>query len=156
MAFLENLGKRVGEATQAVAKKSGELVETTKLSVNIGSEEEKVQKLYAQIGKALYEKYTATGIIDEDVKASCEAIRVHEQNIKALRDKMAEIKGSKLCISCGAEMEKTQLYCSKCGAKNDPAAAETPQAEAAATCPACGAVLEPGSVFCTGCGAKLE
>ncbi len=157
MAFLENLGKRVGEATQAVAKKSGELVETTKLSVNIGSEEEKVHKLYAQIGKALYEKYTATGIIDEDVKASCEAVRVHEQNIKALKDKMAEIKGTKLCISCGAEMEKTQLYCSKCGTKNDPVTEEqAPQAPASSTCPACGAALEPGSVFCTGCGAKLE
>jgi len=37
MAFFENLGKKVGEAAQAAAKKSGELVEVTKLNVNINS-----------------------------------------------------------------------------------------------------------------------
>lgn len=159
MAFLENLGKRVGEAAQAAAKKSGELVETTKLNVNISSEEDKIQKLYTQIGKALYEKYTAAGVTDDDVKESCEAVKVHEQNIKALRDKILELKGTKLCINCGTEMERTQIFCSKCGTKNDmPApetAAEAPQAAASPVCPACGSVLQPGAGFCTNCGTKI-
>ena len=159
MAFLENLGKKVGEAAQAAAKKSGELVETTKLNVNINSEEDKIQKIYTQIGKTLSEKYSATGVADDDVKESCEAVKVHEQNIKSLRDKIMEVKGSKLCINCGTEMDKAQVFCSKCGAKNDlpapEAAAEAPQAEATLTCPACGSVLQPGSVFCTNCGAKV-
>lgn len=159
MAFLENLGKRVGEAAQAAAKKSGELVEITKLNVNISSEEDKIQKLYTQIGKTLYEKYAATGVADDNAKESCEAVRVHEQNIKALKDKILDLKGAKLCSGCGAEMEKDQLYCSKCGTKSDVsapgAAAEPAQSAATATCPACGAVIPADSLFCTGCGAKI-
>lgn len=159
MAFLENLGKKVGEAAQAAAKKSGELVETTKLNVNINSEEDKIQKIYTQIGKTLFERYSATGVADDDVKESLEAVKVHEQNIKSLKEKIFDIKGSKTCISCGTEMDKAQVFCSKCGAKNDvpapEAAAAEPQASSVIACPACGSTLQTGSVFCTNCGAKV-
>ena len=159
MAFLENLGKRVGEAAQAAAKKSGELVEVTKLNVNINSEEDKIQKLYSQIGKTIFEKYSASGFVEDDAKEACEAIVVHEQNIKALRDKISEVRGTKQCIGCGAEMEKNQIFCSKCGARNvtaqTSAAQEPAQQPAAAICPACGSTLAAGSVFCTNCGEKV-
>lgn len=159
MAFFENLGKKVGEAAQAAAKKSGELVEVTKLNVNINSEEDKIQKLYSQIGKAIYEKYCATGAADGGIKDICESIKVHEQNIRALREKIAEVKGTKQCVGCGAEMEKAQIFCSKCGAKNDAAAAPATAAPAQqpvpVTCPACGTALAAGSAFCTNCGAKV-
>ncbi len=158
MAFLENIGKKVGEAAQAAAKKSGELVEITKLNVNIGSEEDKIQKLYTQIGKSVYEKYSVAGAVDQDVLESCEAIKVHEQNIKSLKEKILEVKNIKSCVSCGAEMERAQIYCSRCGTKNDISAAPQPEQQqqaAPATCPACGAVLAEGAVFCTGCGNKV-
>lgn len=158
MAFLENLGKKVGEAAQAAAKKSGELVEITKLNVNIGSEEDKVQKLYAQIGKTIYEKYDASGTVDQDVQENCEAIKVHEQNIKALKEKIMEVKNMKNCINCGTEMERAQVFCSKCGARNDPAPATSePEQQQAVhvTCASCGAPLAEGAIFCTSCGTKV-
>jgi DNA-directed RNA polymerase subunit RPC12/RpoP len=159
MAFLENLGKKVGEAAQAAAKKSGELVEVTKLNVNINTEEDKIHKLHSQIGKSVYEKFNASGVAEEDLMAFCEAIKVHEQNIKALRDKISDVKGTKQCVGCGADMEKTQIFCSKCGAKNELASAafteEPVQQAAEVTCPGCGATLTAGSAFCTNCGAKI-
>jgi len=162
MAFLENLGKRVGEAAQAAAKKSSELVEITKLNVSINSEEDKIQKLYTQIGKTIFEKFKSEGSIDPDVSESCQAIIGHEQNIKALKEKIAEIKGLKACINCGTEMEKNQIYCSKCGAKNEPAPSTSPEPEAAETsqqaplkCPSCNTELSPGAIFCTNCGTKV-
>lgn len=159
MAFLENLGKSIGGAAQAAARKSGELVEITKLNVNINSEEDKIQKLYSQIGKTIFEKYTATGEAADDIKEACEAITVHEQNIKGLKDKISEVKGTKQCVGCGTEMEKAQIFCSKCGARNEivsaPAAEAPVQQAATLNCPACGAALAAGSVFCTNCGSKI-
>ena len=159
MAFLENLGKKVGEAAQAAAKKSGELVETTKLNVNINSEEDKIHKIYIQLGKMVYEKYSAAGTDDEDVRQQCEAVRMHEQNIKNLKEKIMEVKGAKVCVSCGKEMDKTQLFCAKCGARNEitssaPAAAE--QTFSSLTCPSCGMILQAGTAFCGNCGTKIE
>lgn len=161
MSFLENLGKKVGEAAQAAAKKSSELVEVTKLNANINSEEDKIQKLYAQIGRTIFEKFEQTGAAEDAVKEACEQIVAHKENIKALREKIAEVKGIKQCINCGAEMERTQLFCAKCGTRNDlpQQPAETQPAEQAAapapTCPSCNAELAPGSLFCTNCGTKL-
>lgn len=160
MAFLENFGKKVGEAAQAVSKKSGELVETTKLNVNINSEEDKIQKIFNQIGKIVYEKYATTGAVDSDIKEMCETVTGHEQNIKALREKIAEIKGTKQCVNCGTEMERNQIFCSKCGTKNELEQApvvEAPAEQAATvTCPSCSTQLPVGTSFCTNCGTKIE
>ncbi len=158
MAFLENLGKKVGEAAQAAAKKSNEIVETTKLNSNINSEEDKIQKLYVQLGKAVYERFTQTGAAEDYAQEACRAIVVHKENIAALREKIAEIKGIKACVNCGAEMERNQVFCSKCGMKNEspaPAVSEAPAADDKAVCPSCGAELQAGSAFCTNCGAKI-
>ena len=50
MSFFENLGKKVGEAAQAAARKSSEIVEVTN-NASINAEEDKIQKLYSEIGK---------------------------------------------------------------------------------------------------------
>ncbi len=157
MAFLENIGKKIGETAQAAAKKSSEIVETTKLNANINAEEDKIQKLYHQMGKSAYQKFTETGDIDDYLREACEQIISHEQNIKALKEKIAEVKGIKSCVGCGAEMERAQVFCSKCGAKNEIVHAEPEAAAAApsAACPSCGVPLAPGSAFCTNCGTKL-
>jgi rRNA maturation endonuclease Nob1 len=164
MAFLENLGKKVGEAAQAAAKKSNEIVETTKLNSNINSEEDKIQKLYVQLGKAVYERFTQSGAAEDYALEACQAIVEHQKNITALREKIAEIKGIKSCINCGAEMERNQVFCAKCGTKNElpaPAASATPAEDAGQEgsakifCPSCGAELPAGSAFCTNCGAKI-
>lgn len=159
MAFLENLGKKVGGAAQAVTKKSSEIVEVTKLNVNVNSEEDKIQKLYTQIGKTVYENFRQTGNAPDSIKETCEQIKAHEENIRALKEKIAEVKGIKTCINCGAEMEITQLFCSKCGTKNElPQTAAESQPEektAGPVCPSCGTVLSPGAAFCSNCGTKL-
>ena len=158
MAFLENIGKKVGEAAQAAAKKSGELVEITKLSVNINSEEDKMQKLYVQIGKVICDKYN-NGVANDDVKDLCEGIKVHEQNVKNLKEKIMTVKGNKICINCGTEIDKMQVFCSKCGSKNDIAqSVDTTTYQQAApmlSCPSCGIMLQGGSAFCTNCGTKI-
>jgi len=159
MAFLENLGKKVGEAAQAVTKKSSELVEVTKLNANISSEEDKINKLYTQIGKAVYENFHQTGNAPDIVKEACEQIAAHQENIRALKEKIAEVKGIKSCINCGAEMERPQLFCSRCGTKNEipqTATVNQPQeAPANSECPSCGTAVIPGAAFCTNCGTRL-
>ena len=158
MAFLENIGKRVGEAAQAAAKKSGELVEVTKLNVQIGQEEDKIERLYAQIGKSIYKAFAVGEETDSSVAVVCEQIKTVEININSLRDKISEIKNVKTCANCGAEMERTQMFCSKCGERSQPApqpeAEDVPSPEPV-SCPNCGTTLPAEAEFCTNCGNKL-
>lgn len=117
MAFFENLGKKVGEAAQAAAKKSSEIVEVTKLNISISSEEDKIQKLYAQIGKRLFEEYCSGQEVAEGYKVDCEAIKAHQDNIKGFKEKIMELKNIQPCPNCGNEVEKTAAFCARCGTK---------------------------------------
>jgi hypothetical protein len=156
MAFLENLGKKIGETAQAAAKKSGELVEITKLNMNINSEEDKIQKLYTQIGKNVFEKFLAGTETSAEYKEACEGIKAHEETIKNLKAKIMEVKNLKTCSGCGAELDKSLMFCSKCGAKQEMPESAASQTGPTQACPSCGASVPAGSTFCTSCGNKIS
>jgi ribosomal protein L40E len=150
--FFENLGKKAGEAV----KKSGELVEITKINMNISSEEGKIQKIYTQIGKKVYESFCSTGETNEDFAEDCNAIKEHEKTIAELKEKIMELKNIKICTGCGAEMDRAAMFCAKCGAKQEVPQPVQPEAASSKACPSCGASVPEDSAFCTSCGAKME
>lgn len=155
MAFFENIGKKVGEAAQAAAKKSSELVEVTKLNMSISSEEEKMQKLYIKVGKKLYEEYSLNSELYPEFKEDCEAIMNHELAIQNLKEKMLEVKNVKICQGCGVEVERSIMFCPKCGNKFEHAEPEEPKQTSDVSC-SCGAQIPAGTAFCSNCGAKIS
>ena len=153
MAFLDNIGKKMGEA----AKKSGELVEVSKINISIGNEEGKIQNLYKEIGQNLYQKYVASNECDEDFRQTCETINQHEQTIKELKQKILEIKNIKICPNCNAEIARNIQFCSGCGAKQEEMPQEEVETEVETkTCASCNTVVNTDVVFCSGCGTKFE
>jgi hypothetical protein len=117
MSVFENFSKKVTDTAKAAAKKSSEVVEVTKLNMNIGSEEDKIKKAYTEIGKSVYEVFTKGEEVNEAFKGQCELISTYEDNIKEMRLKILDLKALKVCPACGAEMESGISFCSKCGAK---------------------------------------
>ncbi|AGC68483.1 hypothetical protein Cst_c14940 [Thermoclostridium stercorarium subsp. stercorarium DSM 8532] len=111
MALIDDLKK----ATKNIAQKTGELVEISKLNLSISQEKDKVEKLYAEIGKAVYEQYKAGN--DVGFSDKCAAIAEIENKIEELQQKIRELRNVKKCPSCGAEVEADTVYCPKCGTK---------------------------------------
>lgn len=154
MSFLENLGKTISGAAQTAAKKSGEMVEITKINMSIGSEEDKIEKVYLQIGKKVYDSsIEGTAISLEDFRDAFSEITERLNTIKELKSKILEVKSVKICSACGAELEKEVQFCNKCGAKQE--IVEAPVAEAP-KCPKCSADLAADAGFCGSCGEKLK
>ena len=54
MDFLENVMSAVGSAAQTVVKKSGEVVEYSKLKYSMFDLSNSIKNLYSQIGEAVY------------------------------------------------------------------------------------------------------
>ena len=73
--------------------------------------------------------------------------------VKALEliEKLHELKGNRLCQSCGEEIMMDAVYCSYCGEKQDPLEEKIQN-----TCKNCGWVMESEDLFCSNCGAKKE
>ena len=126
-SFLKNVTQKVGEAAQAAAKKSGEMVEIVKLKRDIGGEEDKIQNMFREIGKKVYDNFCANQEAGPEFQEICLNIRTCEENISELKEKINEIgeqksapaegPASKFCSSCGSTLEAEAKFCPKCGNK---------------------------------------
>jgi len=119
VSVIDNITKKVSDTAKAAAKKSGSVIEVTRLNLNIGSEEEKIRRIYADIGRQLYEDYTEGKIISEKLLEDCEKIDKIVKNINEMREKILELKNAKACPNCGTELEINMEYCHKCGKKQE-------------------------------------
>ena len=119
MSVLDNITKRVTDTAKAAAKKSGSVVEVTRLNININTEEEKIRKIYTDIGKQLYEDYNEGKIIGEKLLEHCLKIDDIIGSIADMREKILELKNIKACPNCGMELDIEMEYCYKCGRKQD-------------------------------------
>ena len=90
-------------------------MEISKLNLSISQEKDKINKIYSEIGKAVYEQYIAGN--DVGFGEKCTVIAEHERKIEELQQKILEIKNVKKCHSCGTEIGKDIAYCPQCGAK---------------------------------------
>jgi len=125
MAFFENISKKVTDTAKAAARKSGDLMEVTKLNLNIGAEEDKIKRKFMEIGKTVYEAYKKGEELPYACRDLCEKVKEYERNIEEMKAKVLQLKGLKNCPSCGAELDEEFAYCPKCGAKQEVPAEQT-------------------------------
>ena len=125
MSVLDSITRKVTDTAKAAAKISGSVVEITKLNMSINAEEEKIRKLYTEIGKQLYEDYTDGKAVSEELLRKCVKIDEIFENIAEMKDKILELRNVKACPNCGTILDIEMEYCHKCGKKQE----DIPEAE---------------------------
>ncbi|MCK5811865.1 MAG: zinc-ribbon domain-containing protein [Clostridiales bacterium] len=108
MAFLKKIGKQANT-----------LVETTKINSSINGEKTTINKIYTQIGEKVYQAYEKEGKANNDLLDFCDQIKQANDKIVELQEKLLEISGKKICISCQKEIEVDVQFCPHCGGKQD-------------------------------------
>lgn len=119
MSVLDNITRKVTDTAKAAAKKSGSVVEVTKLNMSINTEEDKIRKIYTEIGKQLYSDYSEGKIVGERLLEYCTKIDEVINSIEEMREKILELRNVKACPNCGMELDMDMVYCYKCGRKQD-------------------------------------
>jgi len=119
VSVLDSITKKVSDTAKAAAKISGSVVEITKLNMSINAEEEKIRKLYTEIGKQLYEDYTDGKAVSEELLRKCAKIDEIFENIAEMKDKILELRNVKACPNCGTILDIEMEYCHKCGKKQE-------------------------------------
>ncbi len=117
MDKLSDIGRKVATAAKTVTKKSEDVVELTKLNMTIGNEEDKIKRLLFEIGSELYRGYTSGKNLEEVYDKQCEEVKQLEENIRLLRERVLELKGSKTCTACKSIVALDVNYCPHCGQK---------------------------------------
>ena len=121
MSVLDNITKKVTDTAKAAARKSGSVVEVTRLNMSINAEEEKIRKIYQDMGRQLYEDYTEGKSVEDKLLENCVKIDGIMANIDEMREKILELRNIKACPNCGTELDIDMEYCHKCGRKQDQA-----------------------------------
>lgn len=114
--FFDELSDTITRTTKDLGKKAGQLYETQKIRSKIASEEQMVQKLKADIGNVIFEKYKEGAEVEEALKGFCEEIEQHLDIISGYKDSAAQLKGQKICPACGKSVDRSVSFCPFCGA----------------------------------------
>ena len=102
MEFFDKLSETIVSAGKDVGQKAKDVSGIAKLKMDIRSKEDFVEKQYAELGKAYYEKHT-------------EALG----EIERMRAEVFKLQGAVECPKCGAKMPQGAAFCSSCGTKMD-------------------------------------
>ncbi|HAL73807.1 MAG TPA: hypothetical protein DCM45_01790 [Clostridiales bacterium] len=113
MAIFDNFGKKVGKVANDAAAKSRELAEIARHNVEISEERSTIRMLYRDIGELYYREHRQDA--PEDLKPFCDKIDVAAGRIHDLEAKIQQIKGVRICKSCGETSDRRARFCSACG-----------------------------------------
>lgn len=111
-----------GELSGSIARKAKDLgekaeliYETQKLRGRISGEERVIQKIKADLGNILYQRYLEGQELSEEQESLCEQIEQHENCIERYKKKMSSIKKKKICPSCKQAVDASVSFCPYCG-----------------------------------------
>ncbi|MDD4089352.1 MAG: hypothetical protein PHP29_06650 [Tissierellia bacterium] len=90
MAFLDKIGKAIGDAAGTASEKAKELAETTKLKNAVSAEEKQINQYFLEIGKYVFEEERNNP--DSPLAEVFNKIADSLRNIEELKRKIAEIK----------------------------------------------------------------
>ena len=134
MGFFNDLTKKTSETTSKIAKKTSEttskIAKETKLRMKISDTKGKIDDIYEEIGKNVYENYlNKKDDLDKIIKENCEKIDDLSNIIKEARDEILVLRNRKTCVKCSEEIDAECNFCPKCGAKQPPRPVEEPKEE---------------------------
>ena len=154
MSIIDDFTEKVAKTARCAAKKSGELVEITKMNINIGIEEDKISKYYSDIGKLIYDRYLKNQNFDTEIEAICEHIKFKENLIKEMNQKILNFKNMRICPNCNSQISTNFDFCNNCGTKQDNTEYYQ-EIVLEKSCPNCTSTVSPTSQYCYKCGAKI-
>lgn len=116
--FFGNLGQALSKTAREISGRAEDAYETQRLKNKISAEERQIDKIMADLGKIVYQRYKEDVPVDDAQKALCEQIDQRMNQIEQLRADINDLKvrTRRICPSCGKEIEKDAAFCRFCGA----------------------------------------
>ena len=117
MEFFDKLTKKATETYKGAAEKTSKIAKEAKLKMKINENKSKINDLYEEIGKKVYQKHTTTEdiCIKKDLEEECARIDILSAEIEKYHKEILELSDLKLCIKCKESMDKNAKFCPKCG-----------------------------------------
>ena len=132
MGFFDNLSKKATETYKNTTDKTNKMAREMKLKSYIGENKNRIERIYTEIGRKVYEKHVEgkTGEIDAYIKPELDEIAEVTRKIENMNAEIRSINNLKLCNKCFAEIGLDSKFCPKCGTKQDEQKEESKEEQA--------------------------
>lgn len=121
MDFLHKVGekaKELGGLAKEATRKSGELLEVTKLKFELSRLEKEMENNLSGLGALVFQKYRGVADTDDEIDRLCQSTARLEDEIKSVDQQIEKIQPKSLtCPECKLELPSGGKFCSYCGAR---------------------------------------
>ncbi len=118
MSFLDNLTKKANDAYQTTKEKTVQLTNEFKMKSKINNNNDKIKALYKELGMLVFDSYKSnTHLSEDEINPKCEEINALLEEVAKIKVDILSLKKLKKCVSCDSEIDQSDNFCPKCGAK---------------------------------------
>lgn len=110
---IEALSKKIKKFGMDTMTEVQKMNEIRQLTSRVNEEKKKINAVYAEMGKKLYELYKEVPF--EGFEAEFQSIEEKFTLIDLLQDQIRGVKGVVLCENCNTEVNAGERFCSNCG-----------------------------------------
>lgn len=130
MEFFDKLSKKASETYKEAAEKTGKFAREAKLKIKINENKSKINDIYEEIGKKVYQKHSASEelCIKQDLEDECAKIDILSAEIDEYHKEILALSDEKACVNCGEHISLDAKFCAKCGTEQ-PEIVEEPAKE---------------------------
>ncbi|MCI9063233.1 MAG: zinc ribbon domain-containing protein [Clostridia bacterium] len=122
MDFWNKLTKKASETYKGASEKTNKIARETKLKLKINDNKSKINDLYEEIGKKVYQKHVANQElinVKEDIGEECAKIDSLGNEIEEYEKEIWDLKDNKQCPKCKSKINKDDAFCPNCGEKQE-------------------------------------
>ncbi|HQD77012.1 MAG TPA: zinc ribbon domain-containing protein [Bacillota bacterium] len=110
--------KSLGEGARTIGKKSSDLVETTKLKMEISKREKEMENNLSALGNLVFMQYKGEEGLEDEVDRLLQSTRELETEIAELHEQVARLNPKPpTCPSCKTQLPLVAKFCYICGTK---------------------------------------
>lgn len=114
---VEEVLSKAKDLADAAGKKTGELVQLTKLKLEACETEKAISLQFENIGRQVYAARQSGESADEALEELYAVLEELEQKAADIVDKIEELRRTKHCAACGKYNAVDAVYCQSCGEK---------------------------------------
>lgn len=111
----ERTGKAASVAAEKAGKTAGNVLESTKLNLQLFDLNGEIEGLYKQIGRTVYEMHRGAEVEQEDVQVCLSRIDELQARIDQLKNRPKDGKATRTCPGCGRVCSEEDIFCRVCG-----------------------------------------
>lgn len=121
MDFWDKLTKKASETYKGASEKTNKIAKETKLKLKINENKSKIEDLYTDIGKKVYQKHVAKEDVKvaEDIAEECAKIDELAHQIEDYERQIWDLSDNKQCPNCKSKISKDDTFCPNCGTKQE-------------------------------------